>query len=242
MGGLCGLIVFGVGISCHFKESDSVSEQDNLHDVPPVVPVRTSTLAPGRSNLEDRLFLTRFRRRRLIREIEARTQRVLLCYVSEDPPIDREDVLHLHALLYRVEPGTSITLLLNSPGGDVDAADKLQHMLRESVSPPASRQSGDVEIVVPNEAKSAATIMALGADRVTMSDASELGPIDPQVKIRGDWYPVAAWLTAYEEAEQRCRVDPGNLAFAATLEQFPLPLIATLRLTESRTGQLAGRG
>ena len=216
-----------------------MSDQTNQHDLQPLAPTRVSALRRGRSTLEDRLLLSRRRRRRLIREIETQTQRVLLCYVSEDPPIDQDDVLHMNALLQRVEPGASITLLLNSPGGDVDVAERLQHMLRESASPPGLQQPGDVEIVVPNRAKSAATIMALGADRVTMSDTSELGPIDPQVEFQGTWYPVEAWLAAYEDAADRCRTHPRNQAFASALLQFPMPLIPTLRLIKLRTRQLA---
>ena len=218
-----------------------MSEHTDQHDLQPLAPTRVSALKRGRSTLEDRLLLNRFRRRRLIRQIEAQTQRVLLCYVSEDPSIDQEDVLYLNALLQRVEPGASIALLLNSPGGDVDAAERLQHMLREKVSPPRLQRPGDVEIVVPNRAKSAATIMALGADRVTMSDTSELGPIDPQVKINGVWYPVEAWLAAHQDAVRRCRAHPGNEAFAAALLQFPQPLLRTMRLMKSRTQQLAER-
>lgn len=217
-----------------------MSKHTDPHDLRPLAPTRVSARRRGRSTLEDRLLLSRSRRRGLIRQIEAQTQRVLLCYVSEDLPIDQEDVLRLHAVLHRVEPGASITLLLNSPGGDVDAAERLQHMLRESVSPPGL-QPGDVEIVVPNRAKSAATIMALGADRVTMSDASELGPIDPQVEIQGVWYPVEAWLAAYDHAARRCRDHPNNQAFADAFLQFPGASILALRSIKSRTQQLAER-
>lgn len=164
-----------------------MSEHTDRHDLQPLAPTDVSALSRGRSALEDRLLLSRLRRRRLIREIEAQTQRALLCYVSERPMIDQNDVLGMNALLQHVEPGASITLLLNSPGGDVDAAERLQHMLRESVSPRGMQQTGDVEIVVPNRAKSAATVMALGAHQVTMSDTSELGPIDPQVKIQNSY-------------------------------------------------------
>ena len=107
-----------------------MSERTVRHDLQPLAPTPVSALRRGRSTLEDRLLFTRLRRRRLIRQIESQTQRVLLCYVSEDPPIDQEDVLYLNALLQRVEPGASITLLLNSPGGDVDVAERLQHVLR----------------------------------------------------------------------------------------------------------------
>ena len=182
-----------------------MSEHTDLHDLQPLAPTQLSALSRARSAFADKVFLARLRRRRLIREIEARSQRVLLCYVSEGRLIDREDVLHLEALLQAVAPGTGVSLLLNSPGGDVDVADKLLHMLKEIVAPPMSQgPAGDLEIVVPNAAKSAATIIALGADRVIMSDTSELRPIDPQLRVQNSHYSVAAWLTAYKHAEQRC--------------------------------------
>lgn len=222
-----------------------MDEAISVPELQPVVPTRASAFSRGRLDLADRLLLTRRRRRGLIREIEAETQRALLCYVSEGGSIMREDVLYLETLLQRVEPGDNVTLLLNSPGGDPDAAEKLLHMLREIVSPPASQTFGNLEIVVPNEAKSAATLMALGADRLTMSDTSELGPIDPQIEIEvggtSRLYPVAAWLAAYEAAERRCREDPDNPAFRTAFETFDPLIIEHLRMANLRTRQLAER-
>ena len=40
-----------------------------------------------------------------------------------------------------------------------------------------------LRMIVPDLAKSAATLMVLGADSILMSDTSELGPIDPQVVL-----------------------------------------------------------
>lgn len=62
-----------------------MSEPTNLPELQPLIPTRASAFSRGRSDLTDRLLLTRRRRRRLIRDIEARTQRVLLSYVSEHP-------------------------------------------------------------------------------------------------------------------------------------------------------------
>ena len=222
-----------------------MGEATSLPELQPVVPTRASAFSRGRSDLADRLLLTRRRRRRLIREIEAETQRALLCYVSERGSIMREDVLHLETLLQGVQPGDNVTFLLNSPGGDPDAAEKLLHMLREIVSPPDLQQSGNLEIVVPNEAKSAATLMALGADRLTMSDTSELGPIDPQVEIREGntirLYPVDAWLSAYETAERKCQGHPDNPAFHAVYQAFDPRIIEQLRMMKRRTRMLAER-
>ena len=38
-------------------------------------------------------------------------------------------------------------------------------------------------VIVPNIAKSAATVFALGADKIIMGYCSELGPIDPQITV-----------------------------------------------------------
>ena len=49
--------------------------------------------------------------------------------------------------------------------------------------------------MVPNMAKSAGTLIALGADRIVMGYCSELGPIDPQIRIVVSNSPqlVSAW-------------------------------------------------
>jgi ClpP class serine protease len=72
----------------------------------------------------------------------------------------------------------AIDLMVHSPGGQADAAERIISLARS--------YSGDnFEVIVPSYAKSAATIIALGADAVVMSDSSELGPIDPQLIITG---------------------------------------------------------
>ena len=217
-----------------------MSDTPDRNEMPTMVPTRITALSRGRSELADRLFRARSRRRALIRDIEDRTQRVLLCYVSEGPQIEQADALHLEALLQRVEPEADITVLLNSPGGDVDAAEKLLHMLTEAVAP-----SGSLDVVVPNAAKSAATIIALGAHELTMSDTSELGPIDPQLELREGnsvhFYPVAAFLKAYRDAERRCAEHPDNQAFREAFLHFDFALMEQLRMAETRARQIAER-
>jgi len=67
-------------------------------------------------------------------------------------------------------------LLLESLGGDGSVAEKLVMILREAFPEGFS-------VIVPNVAKSAATMLALGADELIMGPSSELGPIDPQLVI-----------------------------------------------------------
>ena len=173
-----------------------------------------------------------------MRAIEAETERKLLCYVSSGY-INFFDTLHLDRILETIEQGTPITLLLDSPGGDIDAAERMVHVLREACTP-AFGSAGGLEVVVPNSAKSAATLIALGADRILMSDSSELGPIDPQLPLpNGNSVPVFALLRAYDEAERRCIQYPDNSAFGVELGKFDAILIAEMRQAVERARKCA---
>lgn len=133
---------------------------------------------PTKTPLYEAMNAARYARQALVKEIESLTATTLLCYVSPSPmQIHRTDVVAMVDLLHNVVPGTPIDLLLHSPGGDIDAAEKLITLVRKraGVAP--------VRVIVPDYAKSAATLVALGADTIVMSDSSELGAIDPQVDL-----------------------------------------------------------
>lgn len=68
---------------------------------------------------------------------------------------------------------TEIDVWLESPGGDANAAYKLVLDLRERCKL--------LRVVIPDYAKSAATLVALGADEIFMTPAAELGPLDVQI-------------------------------------------------------------
>lgn len=204
-------------------------------------PVRTTALGRGRSRFSDIASLARWRRRGLIERIERETGRILLCYVSDDPPIDRDDVLSLQALLDPVPLGSGIDLLLHSPGGYVDVAEKLVYMLRKRVEGHAP-SGGDhgLTVIVPERAKSAATLMTFGADRIVMSSTSELGPIDPQFEVlrgnRVEMHGVRAYLEAFQEAEELCRRHPENAVFRAAYERFDPLMAHRMRQEINRVG------
>ena len=209
-------------------------------------PVSTTTLVRGRSRVSDIASMARWRRRRLIHRIEQETGRSLLCYVGHGPRISRDDALGFHALLDALPPGTPLDLLLHSPGGDVNAAEKLVLMLRAKVEGAAApTDDGALRIIVPDWAKSAATLMSLGADRIVMSDTSELGPIDPQFTVaRGDrqeTYSAWDYLRALRIAEERCRANPENAVFERAFRWFDPLHTAQARKDIERVRQVARR-
>jgi hypothetical protein len=69
--------------------------------------------------------------------------------------------------------GKKVELLLHSPGGHPQIAYKAMKFFRSRFK--------EVNVIVPLLAKSSATLMCLGADRIFMGELAELGPIDIQI-------------------------------------------------------------
>lgn len=80
-----------------------------------------------------------------------------------------------------------LSVLLKSQGGLATDTYKLILALRT--------YADDIEVLVPDYAKSAATFFCLGADTIYMGWAGELGPLDPQVIDRTGG---VRWLSALE--------------------------------------------
>ena len=66
-----------------------------------------------------------------------------------------------------------LDVVINSPGGSMDAAYLAAEILRS--------HSERIRACVPFCAKSAATLLCLGADEIWMDELADLGPLDPQV-------------------------------------------------------------
>lgn len=69
-----------------------------------------------------------------------------------------------------------IDLIIDSNGGDPLTAWRFISILRSKVK--------KINVVVPYNAYSAATMIALGANKILMSKYGCLGPIDPQIKVK----------------------------------------------------------
>lgn len=68
----------------------------------------------------------------------------------------------------------NVLLLLLSKGGSIEPAYQISKLCR-------AHTTGKFVVAVPREAKSAATLLAIGADEIHMGPLSHLGPIDPQL-------------------------------------------------------------
>ena len=71
-------------------------------------------------------------------------------------------------------PPRDILLVVQSPGGKIEPA----FLISKTCKKLAAKK---FVVAVPRKAKSAATLLALGADEIHMGMMSQLGPIDPQI-------------------------------------------------------------
>jgi len=159
-------------------------------------------------------------RQALIRAIEEGSGTHLICYVSgRGASIDRDDAAGFMDVLHEVGPDDNIDLLLHTRGGDVDAAEKLVALVQATVG------SAQLRIIIPDLAKSAGTLMALGADTLIMSESSELGTIDPQIWShdgRGNeiCHSVLSYLDAFKIHSEALRENPSDPVARLMLEKL----------------------
>lgn len=128
--------------------------------------------------------MSRRTRARLIREIETKRNTHLITYILGDRPFlsaviagdaMRPILDHLRALNSGKKALKPIDLLLYSRGGQLEVPWPLVSTIREFTD--------KFHVLIPFRAHSAATMIALGADKIVMGPKGELGPIDPQLLL-----------------------------------------------------------
>jgi len=69
-----------------------------------------------------------------------------------------------------------LNVIIHSTGGDIDAAYNLAQLFRRY-------GSDELNFYIPRLAKSAATLLACGGNKIFMTPIAELGPLDPQIMV-----------------------------------------------------------
>jgi Serine dehydrogenase proteinase len=153
-------------------------------------------------------------RQSLLRKMEGKTGRPIIVYaaninVANIPnSLDHSDITPF-ADLTRTIKGNVIDVLIQSPGGLAEAAERIVHLLRARFS--------SVRFIIPHSAFSAATMLATSADELVLDDTSALGPIDPQIQFRDPQtgqttiVPTQAILEGFENAKTDIKADPDVL-------------------------------
>lgn len=204
------------------------------------------------------LHEARYRRQELIRH----AQNILAQHLMGEPPpstrvklmvyfadvqhpysaINPEDITPFQEMLIdcRRSEATRAHILIQSSGGDIDAAEKLVMMLRGQLP-------DGFQVIVAERAKSAATLIALASDGIIMSDTSELGPIDPQILIRVEqgfpvWRPAQSFLDGLKQIlDETAQSGTLNPAYFPILTNIDPALIDLCQKAIRRSKEFAER-
>jgi len=199
-------------------DQEDPKQSENQGDASKPEPPKRS---PSKTPMYTAMRALRYHRQMLIRDLEVKTNRKLLSYVSGiTAQVGRDDIAGFVDMLFNVNQGEPIDLLLHTPGGDIDAAEKLITLLRASVG-----EVGSLRVVVPDFAKSAGTLITLGANSIVMSDSSELGPIDPQIWLKDGsgndiCHSVLNYIDAFNEHARQLRDHPDDPVSRMMMEKF----------------------
>ena len=90
--------------------------------------------------------------------------------------IDEDALFEVYSDLRKIGEQDNLNVLLYSYGGDARTAFHIGRLLQ-------AYSNKKLQIYPLREAKSAATLIASAADNMVMSELSELGPMDPQIKL-----------------------------------------------------------
>ncbi len=173
-----------------------------------------------------------------IKRIEEATSRPLICYLAKthhvpsdikaQTSIDDSDVTGFTDLIHGIE-GEKLDVLLVSNGGSAEATERIVNLLRSRFS--------DIRFIIPGNAYSAATLIALSGNKIVMSSSSTLGPIDPQI----DGIPARTIIRGFENVQKEL-MDLGPQALTAympLLEKYSLHLLEICRSAEKLSKELA---
>lgn len=138
-----------------------------------------------------------------------------------------------------LDKSQELVLLINSPGGEALPAERIVNICR-------TYSNGRFSVIVPKAAKSAATMICLGARKIVMSKTSELGPIDPQIEVReGDsrkYFAAHEIIESYDELINKANRTRGRIEpFLQQLSRFDARDIRRIRSAQDLSESIAIR-
>jgi ClpP class serine protease len=168
--------------------------------------------APAIVRIQEEMRQGHSTRRALFEELEKKLRRpVVTFFTSFDHPVmlEDDDADMLQSLLETIDLSRGLALMISSPGGDGLAAERIISLCRNYSG------KGEYWVLVPGKAKSAATLVCFGADKILMGPNAELGPVDPQIVVSENGVRKAFALhnvvKSYEDLFDRAVASQGHL-------------------------------
>jgi hypothetical protein len=171
--------------------------------------------------------------------LQAKTGRDVIIYataftssrIGQIPPymlqITAEDIQGFMAALHGLN-GKSLDLILHSSGGSLEAAEQVVQYLRAKYD--------HIRAIVPQNAMSAATMIACACDEIVMGKQSALGPIDPQITFpTKDGFrtaPAFDLLAEFSQAKAEVSADPKVAPiWVNKIRDYPPGILTTCKRT-----------
>jgi ClpP class serine protease len=175
----------------------------------------------------------RYARQDLVRRYQDLTGANLIVMIDQIFP---DNMTYLEELLHPLDASKALHLLLASPGGDGETAIRIVRSLQSRCT--------ELTILLPDMAKSAATILCLGADRIVFGPGGDLGPVDPQMRYpNGTLASAKELVEAVDEAEKRITENPDTYPlFANLLAEVTMIMVEQARYALARSGALVKEG
>jgi hypothetical protein len=135
-------------------------------------------------------------------------------------------------LIHDADPAVDLHLMLRSPGGDGETAVRLARS--------AQARCRELTVIVPDQAKSAGTLLALGAHHIIMGPTSDLGPVDPQLELKpGSLVAAKDIIAAVDDATARVAQNQQTYPlFAAMMSDINVIILQQARSALARTDDL----
>lgn len=147
-----------------------------------------------------------------------------------------KDVEMLENVLRNQDLSKGLAILISSPGGMGLSAERMIRVLRTYSG------TGEYWAIVPGKAKSAATMVCLGASKILMGPASELGPIDPQMYHEGGYVSVHHAIDSYHNLFEAAVGGDGHLEpYMQQLAKFDATEISHLENERDLAADIAVR-
>lgn len=169
-------------------------------------------------------------RRKYLKELNNYTQRdtiiISSAFSSKKFPnlpsfiisITNEDIHGFMSALHGLS-NDKLDLIIHSPGGSAEAVEQIVDYLRKKYT--------EIRAIIPQNAMSAATMMACACDSIVMGKHSALGPIDPQITFptpEGHFTaPAQSILDEFEQAKQEISINPSSAPlWIRRLDKYPI--------------------
>lgn len=125
--------------------------------------------------------------KKIIQELEQKLNKRVIAYFASEvgrdagSMINDEDAFVIENLLSIKSDKKDLVLIMHSNGGQALSAERIIEVCKNYCN--TRNDDSKFIVIIPKKAKSAATIVALAADKIYLRDTAELGPVDPQFVV-----------------------------------------------------------